>query len=269
MPLSFDIGRFLVCPGRKLCGFLVKVKELKPEILAEMAALTANHNIAILHLVFSRIQQRDAPVVALAFLDFTDSNISPEELVNQVERRFGPIVEVEIIKPKVEGFIVNTVSHNLMLGENRAIIFRDIGYRGLVLDVRKKIGSGAEAIQYYLGFEAGLEFGKKHREMGEALGIRDPVQVYRDISSSMFNCVGYGAMETVKLTMQPPYALIRVFNCFECELGKGSAKPFSHLVRGMIAGVLTELLGVEMFAKETKCIAKGDPYCEFEVTPRK
>jgi predicted hydrocarbon binding protein len=46
---------------------------------------------------------------------------------------------------------------------------------------------------------------------------------------------------------------------------KGSSEPQSHYIRGVLDGFFSSLFKVEMEAKETKCIAKGDPYCEFEI----
>ncbi len=261
----FDIGRFLVRPGRKLYGFLVKSR-VKPGVLSKLSAIPAEHNVVILYLVYSPDQSGET-VTALAFLDFTNANISPEELARKA-KQYDFVEEVIVIKPKVKGFIADTASNPLTIGGDRAIIFRKPGYKGLLADIRK-FGPGIEAFLYYLGVEAGLELGKKHKETAKKLGIVNPEEIFRVISESMFNCVGFGLMETVEIRARPPYAIVRVHNCFECELGIGTGKPFSHLVRGMIAGVLTELLGVKMTATETKCIAEGDPYCEFEVKPEK
>lgn len=265
MKYPFNIGRFLIRPGRRLYGFLIKAK-IRPDVLSKLSAIPAEHKVVIPYLAYSADESGET-ATALAFLDFTNSDASPEELVRKV-KQYDFVEEVIIIKPKINGFIADTVSKMLAVSGDRAVIFREPGYKGLVAGIRK-FGPGIEAFLYYLGVEAGLEFGKKHREAGEKLGIIKPEEIYRIISESLFNCVGYGLMKTVKIKAKPPYAVIRVHNCFECELGIGAEKPFSHLVRGMIAGVLTELLGVKMIAIETKCIAKGDPYCEFEVKPEK
>lgn len=204
-------------------------------------------------------------MTVLAFLDFTYSGASPEELAEEA-RKLGFVEEVKIIEPKVEGLIADTLSNPLKMDGDVAVIFRDVGLKGLLVGVRERFGSAAEAMLYYFGVEAGRELGKRHMKMGEVLSVVDRLRIYRDISVSMFNCSGYGLMEAIELSEKPPYALIRVHNCFECRLGLGTNKPFSQLVRGMIAGVLTELLNAKMHAVETKCVAKGDPYCEFEVT---
>lgn len=261
---SFDIGRFLVCPERKLYGVIVRAKA-KPEVLKELASVLVGENVVILYLSFSRLVEVGETVTVLAFLDFTETETKIEDLVERA-KKFNFVEEIKTIEPKVEGFIADTISHPLKIGENRAILLRDIGVKGFVVDLRDRLGSAAEAILYYLGFEAGLEFGKSHKQMGETLGIKDNVQIFTDISANLFVCVGYGVMEVIRLKQDPPEGTIRVYNCFECELGMGSGKLYSHIVRGMIASVLTELFSKKVFVEEVKCIAKGDPHCEFEVT---
>ena len=264
MSVPFDIGRFIIYPGRKIYGFLVTSK-VKPGVLATISSILSKYNVTILYLSFSRfITTPTRKVTAIAFCDFTESTVSPENLVKEVEK-LEFIEKIEIIKPRIDGFMSDYKSFPLKIRENRAVIIRDIGYKGLLVGIRKRFGSAAEAFLYYLGFEAGREYGKDHKKMAKELGIEDPAKIYDIISATMFNSVGYGRMETIKFDSKKPYALIRVHHSFECELERGVNKPYSHLVREMIAGVITELLGKEMHAEEIKCITKGDPYCEFEV----
>ncbi|NTV62287.1 MAG: histidine kinase [Oscillochloris sp.] len=37
---------------------------------------------------------------------------------------------------------------------------------------------------------------------------------------------------------------------------------------GYIAGYCSVVFGMEMYCRETKCVAKGDPHCEFDTRPR-
>ncbi|MBO3808288.1 MAG: 4-vinyl reductase [Candidatus Brockarchaeota archaeon] len=60
-------------------------------------------------------------------------------------------------------------------------------------------------------------------------------------------------------------AQLRVYESCECEIGKGSEQPYSQIVRGMLAGFFSLLFGKEAKTTETRCIAKGDPYCEYTV----
>jgi len=260
----FEIGRFLVCPGRKVYGVLAQSKA-KPHILKELASILAEENVTTLYLSFSKTVKTEQLTTILAFLDFTEAKSKIEDLADRMKEKLL-IEDVKIIKPKIDGFIADTVSNPLKIGDSKAILLRDIGIKGFVVDLRERMGSAAEAILYYLGFEAGLEFGKSHKQIGEKLGVKDNVKIFKDISASMFICVGYGIMEVVNLEENPPRGTIRIYNCFECELGKKSEKTYSHLIRGMTAGVLTKLFNKQVSVKEVKCIAKGDPYCEFEIS---
>jgi len=81
----------------------------------------------------------------------------------------------------------------------------------------------------------------------------------------IFGALGFGQMSIEALTVNPPYGLIRVHNSFECHLTpEGIVKPYSHFIRGIIAGYLKIILNAEIKVEEIKCIAKGDAYCLFE-----
>lgn len=266
MSAPFDIGRFLVSPGRDLYGFLIRYKFGK-EVLVELASLLAKYNIEVLYYSTSMYSGVGREMLALVFIDFTESDISPHKLVNEM-KKFDFIEEVITIQPKFKGFIADTHSFPLMVGKNRAIIIGDTGYKGFIVDIRKRFGSAAETFLYYLGYEAGEAYCQEHMEIAAKLGIDDAMTILNDLGSSVFTCTGFGKMEIVKFKMDPPHIIIRVYNNFECELGVKVGEAFSHLLRGMIAGYISTLLNTEMIAKETKCIAIGDPYCEFEVTSK-
>ncbi|MCX8182794.1 MAG: hypothetical protein N3D12_06745, partial [Candidatus Methanomethyliaceae archaeon] len=73
---------------------------------------------------------------------------------------------------------------------------------------------------------------------------------------------GFGRMDI--LEFEHDRAVIQVYDSFECELGKGRVVPYSHLVRGIIAGTLSEIFEKGFTVVEEACIAKGDPSCKFE-----
>ncbi|RLI15815.1 hypothetical protein DRO49_05240 [Candidatus Bathyarchaeota archaeon] len=49
--------------------------------------------------------------------------------------------------------------------------------------------------------------------------------------------------------------------------GEGGETAIQPIHKGMLAG-FTHCFNRPMIAVETRCIAMGDPYCEFEVKPR-
>jgi len=58
---------------------------------------------------------------------------------------------------------------------------------------------------------------------------------------------------------------IVVEGSFEAKGYGKSTIPVCHFLRGYLAGVLSTILATRVEILETKCLAKGDDYCEFQV----
>ena len=254
-------------PGRKLWGFLVEAKA-KPGVLSRISNIPSKHNAVILYIAYSTPNPAEKTVKGLGFVDMTDADISAEELADEM-LKIRAVRDVKVIPPPIDGFVADTLSPILQVMGDRVIMLRKPAYKGLISGVRKRFGSGGEAFLYYAGFDSGLEYGESHREIGAKLGLIDPETIFKKISTSLCNSVGFGQMEVVGIDTLALKATVRVYNSFECELGLGSGRPYSFFLRGILAGVLTALFNRKMKAEETKCIAKGDPYCEFIVKAEK
>ncbi len=65
--------------------------------------------------------------------------------------------------------------------------------------------------------------------------------------------------------------IVRVYNSPYAQLPDGKVlklgRPACHLLAGIFAGGASRLLERPYMAEETKCIAKGDEYCEFLLKP--
>ncbi|MEM3433836.1 MAG: V4R domain-containing protein [Candidatus Methanomethyliaceae archaeon] len=195
-------------------------------------------------------------------LHITDCSVPLEEVVEELERS-GTMYSVRAYLSPVEGFIADVASHPLLAGNNRVVILRDSGYRELLAGLREWFGTNGTSFLYHVGFRAGSGFGRLHMETAEKVGLKDPVQIYRNISAAMFQWAGFGVMEVEELTADGGVIVVR--DSFECELGKNSATVYSQFVRGMIAGVLAELFGYGFNVVEEECIARGAPTCRFRV----
>lgn len=80
-----------------------------------------------------------------------------------------------------------------------------------------------------------------------------------------FNSFGFGALEIVEIKPKEKIVL-RLKNSISAA-GIKSTAPRCHLLRGLFAGGFSVLLKNDYEAEETKCIAMGDPYCEFLILP--
>ena len=81
----------------------------------------------------------------------------------------------------------------------------------------------------------------------------------------IFSSWGYGKLEFLELDGNKPYAKLKVTNSANAIGYEKSTKPVCHFIRGILAGAGTIIMETEMHCLETKCVAKGDEYCEFEV----
>jgi len=260
---GFNIGRFLFLPGRKVFGVLVEV-ELNPTVLLEISDLGFRHGVLVPTMQYNVVD--GGKIVGFGFVDLTDADISIGELAEKI-RHIKGVKNVQILHPTAEGFVADYLSIKLLLAGDRAVIFRKPGYKGLIVGMREQFGAAGEAFLYHCGYDAGIRYAKSHQELAAKLGITDPIQILHKISMPLYASMGLGKSEIVEVKAKPFQAIIRIYENFECELGVGAKKPYSNFIRGIFAGLLAHLFSRRMEAVETRCIAKGDPYCEFKITP--
>ncbi|MGB9854401.1 MAG: V4R domain-containing protein [Candidatus Bathyarchaeales archaeon] len=261
--LPLEIGRFFFLPGRNLGGLFV-VAEAERGVLQRTLSLCAKNNARLKHLILSVARSTGETKTFLIFLDMTDCDVSLEGIAEEIQN-LKAVKDVKVIKQQAGGFISDTVSNMLVVGGERAIILRKTLCESFIRGIRERFGSAGEAFLYYNGLEMGMNAAKDHVEMGKKIGLIDPAQICKRMGATIFTAIGFGKMEIEKLTLNPPYALTHVYNSFECQLApKTQIKPYSHFIRGIIAGYLTTVLNVKMKVEETECVAKGDQNCTFE-----
>jgi len=258
MDRPLELKRFLVCPGKRLVGVVMKVK-IKSDVIAWLLSDLESRGIKVRQVCMSSLE--DAQYARLfVFLDTTGSATPVDEVLRQYERE--GLIEIEkMITSPIEGFMSDTFHFPLTAAGVRSIIIRQPGYREMMVGLREWFGAGGEAFLYHVGFRTGLAFVGLHREAAGKLGIADPIQIYKYISAPMFQWAGFGIPEVKDFDSDGGEIL--VYDSFECELGKGRVIPYSQFVRGIIAGVLSELFGRAYNVTEESCIAKGDPVCRF------
>ena len=260
----FDICRFVVLPGRKLYGLFVEV-EPRPGVFHKLLGLTAEVNATLIYASFSRTLETYR---VIAFLDFTNATTDLKDIIEKI-RAVENVKYAGIIEPVMEGFIADNISLPLVIGKERAVIFESSGFKYLIEKLREQFGSAGEAVLYYMGFNVGLGYGNNYKQIGSLLGIKTPREIIEKICIPIFQSIGFGLLEIIELKEKPLYVKARVYNNFECELSsKQQEKPFSHLIRGLLAGLITAIFEKDALAREIKCITIGNPYCEFEIIPK-
>ena len=121
------------------------------------------------------------------------------------------------------------------------------------------INVDAERVRRELEIATGGKFLAEY--LSEKLGLRGKELLVEVLKA--YQASGWGRVELVRCDLHAANIVLRLYDSFECKVFRDIGRPASQFIRGHLSGLLSGLLGAEVRAIETKCIAKGDPYCEF------
>jgi len=252
-----NLGRIMIFDkNRKIYGIVLECNVGKG-VLSKLSEIS-HKIVAITRFIQVSMTEASEPSVkAIAFLDLSDSNTAPEEALELV-RKNEFIKEVRLIKPMANRFIFDDYFFPLVFGDERAVIFRKNVYEALFTGLREKFGSAGEAMLYYQGFNVGYALCDNHM----SIACKE-TECLIELAKAFCRTLGWAIIDHEKIDMKKGRAKIQVYQNFECEVGKGSEKPYSQFFRGVIAGWFQRFFGKPVEIKETKCIAKGDACCKF------
>jgi len=258
---EYEIGRFVFVPGRDIYPIYIRLKPEtldRPGILAKIFEVLTSREISVIHAKISRPSPGKS-IKFLVFVDLTGKIDQLDKIINEA-KQLDFVEYVAYEEPVFKGFAAFSRLFPLTMFGERSIVLRRFFYEAMIKHLRRKLGTGLEAILYHIGFEAGKRVYDAHVRMaGE--------NAFRLIKSGevMFTQMGFGRIKATDVYLGEARMRVIVYDSFECELFRGEGKPMSNLIRGIIAGWVSRLFKREVSVKEVKCIAKGDPYCEFVV----
>ena len=258
---AYEIGRVVSVPGSRPYFFYLT---LDPAAMAAVGVLEkiahefAREGVPILQLGTSTL----GPGRPLAIIIAADLK-GREELARELAERLKRIEYVRNVKlspPIADGVALDTFSFPLTLLGIRAVVFREPVYRGLIAGGWERFGVPYAILLYTVGYEAGrLAYADHMRVVTKSAAVR--------FAEAAFQISGFGRLEITRLDDRAREAVIRVYDSFECQLFPGAGEIRGNFIRGIIAGWLAGYWGVgeeeEVFAREVRCVAKGDPYCEY------
>ena len=258
--LPFDIGRLTVMPGHRPHTFKVL---LAPQsltargVLEHISQCFRSNNSPILSLHTSILPDRRVWIYVSAHIDGDAGKVA--ECLSKVDY----VQEVEYSPPIVEGVGVDAWGFPPILGGTRILAFREPVLAEFLKRGWRLMGGGFGILLYYTFFKAGQEIYRTAYSM-----LKRPEDAVR-LAEAVFRIAGYGALEVAELT--DTRAVGRVYDSIECKILKDVKGAENSIVRGIIAGFVAGLWGLGMndvAAAETKCIRRGDPYCEIVVEKR-
>lgn len=254
---SIDSPRAIFCGDSELYLITVELED-KPGTLLEVLAVLASYglNLVSIYSTETRYARDRGPVEVNLIVDLTDKRVSIEQLVKSISL-LNVVKDVKYISKQLPNMLVDEIHFPLLVMGDRAVIYREGAYREMILGIRRQLGTAGEALLYHIGYNIGKGAWEKIKQVcGEKYEFLPLYVKYWMLVHGAANVL------EAKIDIAKKDFLIRAENVYECVVGLGYGKPFSNLFRGSLAGLLHEVLNIETVV-ETKCIAAGDPYCEF------
>lgn len=142
----------------------------------------------------------------------------------------------------------------------RYLLIRPETLHAFYQEVEEKIGEYAHAAMHRGGFTGGTLSAKKYREEF-GLDARQSVEFMARMGTE----IGWGKIEIARLDLDARVLEITVA-CSPFALAHGPSKlGVCHLIRGVFAGLASDIFECEVISREVKCRAMGDGQCRVVV----
>ena len=194
----------------------------------------------------------------ISFLfEATESRPAPGE----VEQLFSSsrLVKDVVAKEGRNGLLVDSLNFPVSWNTgDRAVMLRTEFFGTMEDGLRRNFKSGADVLLHEMGFHHGMP-------TFENLLKRYPVRDKEDLKEVLcyYDASGWGKSDLQSFDLSKKKAVVRLMDNFECSAGGATAKTGSNFVRGHIEGLFSVIFGEGVKVAETKCITRGDQYCEF------
>lgn len=196
------------------------------------------------------------------FIDVNKAKESIKEVEEKLQK-LKVVKNVKFIRPRPAPF--DSFHFPVLHGDSRATI--------MPLEVFGALWGGLEHILKPSGLSAVLYSAGKR--VGEET-IKHLIEMYNFEGRELFlallqanQATGWGIGEISNLDFHHSVADIVVYDCFEAVAWQNKKSIEScNWTRGYFAGSMSTIFHNIVEAVETKCLASGDPYCEFKVKPK-
>ena len=227
-----------------------------PGMIAKIAKVFFENNINILYGVHS-VNKNLGYWIFLA--DVTNIKKPLEHVVGEL-RNIKGVLEVNYGINNVGNMVINPYSFTIVLsyGIGKASVFPVNVLKKAFKDLKSKWGIAASVFLYHIGYYMGNVLGTMFKN--EKFEPENVLKAFLEYLKSL----GFFGSYNIKI-FSPinRIATVKIYDSIECT-NLVSSKPASHFLRGVFGGIFSTIFKKEVTVYETKCVAKGDRYCEFE-----
>jgi predicted hydrocarbon binding protein len=253
-----DVMVFHYDPKKKT--YLVSLHlENEPGALGNLTNLLAVRGMNILEGFFGGMSYEPKATVSF-FVETANPRMDESWLKDFIESSvYASDVEV---RSGVDGFVSDSVNFPLTWNTgDRAVLILMASLRSMFDAVLAANPEDGRRLIYEEGFSLGRAayemLFSTYRPKSRA-GLAEVLKTY--------TATGWGRLELSGLDPGHKRAKLKLEEGFECA-GLSTGKPESNFIRGHLAGMLSTYFGSDVKAVETRCTSKGDPHCEFEISP--
>jgi len=231
----------------------------EPGALGNLANLLAVRGMNILEGFFGGTSTE--PKATVSFFVETANQRMDESWLKEFIESSVLVSDVEVM-PGVDGFVADSLNFPLTWNTgDRAVLMRTASLRTMFVTIMAADREEGKRAIYDQGFSYARATYERlfstYRPKGKE-GLAEVLKTY--------SATGWGRLELSSLDPESKRAKLKLEEGFECT-GMSTGKSESNFIRGHLAGVMTTFFGSRVKAVEIKCISKGDPSCEFEVSP--
>ena len=148
---------------------------------------------------------------------------------------------------------IERILKSLLQGKGDAGSSIDINIEKLLTLSLKQISVGYDSALYLAGFRSGEAFVK-------GLGVKDSEKLKKNIEQAFLK----SGMGLAEITGMAPLTM-KVEKSSTCYGIQTAEKPVCYFKAGFFAGAVSAVEGKKVACIETKCHAKGDKHCEFQI----
>jgi len=162
--------------------------------------------------------------------------------------KFSKLLNVQDGSMDLMGVDINIIPTQILCELQKGLI-SSLGFEKTYDLIYKQAKEGS--LQYNAAFIKKQKFADKHKEI--------------DWQVKIVTFSGWGKLEVMKIDFKEQNHIVKSSNSpYPKDYGKANY-AVDIIPTGFVAGGLSAVAGTDLDALETKCMARGDPYCEIEV----
>ena len=240
--------RGIYFPGRRIAA-LTLLLEASPNYAVKPLEALTSLKAALLSAV-AQAHPDGRRIRVTAFIDLTDTQARLSDVMEALRRVEGVV--------RVEGMEL-PFTH----GEAKLITFPLQDVHNLFTNIKLGWGSGGMALLYHIGMAMGSSLMDRLKDLYESNedALRHALLYVEALGHGLFELSEYRDGSKCVVAAE------ELFECISPERGAEG----SHFFRGMLAGFLSRLWGVDaarIEVEEVRCMGRGDDKCVFEAKLR-